>query len=137
MPFYEIVFETGRMSVANFADDEEAASALKEHVRRATAGEAGGPIGQPAERVAVVYKYNQHPDAYNEVQTATADVLEKEIGALLKSLKDDNGVVSIDQLAMDVRGLSHPMKPEHTGFDSFYKMKETGKLKPELYAVEG
>lgn len=129
MPFYETVYETGRMSVAEYADDDEAKLALKAHHDRAINGQPGGPIGQPAERVAAVFIYPKHPDAFNAAQSASADVLKDEVNELINKMKDENGVVSIDLFAMEVRGLSHPMADERkASFDSFYKMKEAKKL---------
>ena len=128
--FAEIVYETGRMSVACYEDEAEMQAALKAHNDRAKVGEAGGPVGAPAERIAAVYVYDQHPDNYNNQQTMSADVLEKEVGALVKAAADENGVVAIDQLVLGVRGLSHPFKDDadREGFDSFYKMKEDKKV---------
>ena len=124
MPFYEIAYETGRKSVACYADDAEAYRAIEEQDRRAREGASAGPQGGPAERVAKVYKYSEHPNEYNAAQTASADVVEKEVAGLVKAMKDSNGVVNIDQLALEVRGLSHPMTaPEHA-HDSQFKMKE-------------
>lgn len=128
MPFYEICYETGRMSVAEYASDEEAQSALKAHNDRAVNGELGGPIGQPAERIAAVYVYKQHPNDFNDVQTMSAEVLEKEVGGLIKSLADENGVVAVDQLAVEVRAISHPMQEAKKPFGSVYRMKEQKSL---------
>lgn len=128
MPFYEIAYETGRKSVAEYADDEEALAACKEHDRRARDGQQAGPQGGPAERIAKIYKYESHPNDYNLEQTASAEVITKEVGELVKAMKDSNGIVNIDQLALEVRGLSHPMtNPEHA-HDSQFKMKEDAVL---------
>ncbi len=130
MPFYEIVFETGRSSVACYEDDAEAKSALSEHQRRAMSGEVGGPIGAPAERVAAVYIYDEHPNEFNPAQTMSAEVLTKELTNLVKAMGDDNNVVQVDQLVTEVRGLTHPMQdidPKQP-FASRFKMKEDKKL---------
>jgi hypothetical protein len=111
MPFYETVYETGRMSVAEYQDDDEAKSAIGEHHRRAVMGEVGGPIGQPAERIVAVFVYGEHPNEYNPDQTMSADVLEKELAALVKKVKDKNGVVAVDQFVTEVRDLTYPMVP--------------------------
>ena len=134
MPFYEIVYETGRMSVAEYADDAEAQSAIKNHHDRAVSGQIGGPVGQPAERIAAVYVYDKHPNEFNPAQTASADVVKKEVAALVDSMKDENGVVAVDLLAMEVRGLSHPMDMSRKGFASFYRMKENKSLKLDFLA---
>jgi len=129
VPFYEITFETGRSSVANYADDAEALDACGEQHRRAVAGEPGGPLGVPAERVKVIRKYAKHPNEFNSDQTMSADVLAKEAGALIKALSDENGVTSIAQLAVEVRALSHPMNAaKKDTFDSNFKMKEESEL---------
>lgn len=127
MPFYETVYETGRMSVACYEDDDEAKAAIAEHHRRAVTGQPGGPLGAPAERIAAVYVYDKHPNEYNADQTLSADVAEKEVKELIAASKDENGVITTDQLAIAVRGLSHPMT-EVDGFNSRFRMKETKKL---------
>lgn len=125
MPFYEIVFETGRSSVAFYDSDAEMQSATKAHHERAVEGLPGGPIGQPAERIKSVYKYDKHPNEYNPSQGVSADVLNSEVKNLVELLKDENGVVSVDQLAIEVRNLTHPhVNAKESAFDSNYKMKE-------------
>lgn len=136
MPFYEVLFETGAMSILNAETDEEAMGFVAEQDRRARAGEPGGPIGQPAERIAKVYKYDKHPDDYNTEMTASADVLKEEVTALIDGLKDENGVVAIDDLSNGVRAIAHPMKSERTEpFESMFKMEHTGEL--DLSSLEG
>lgn len=127
--FYETVYETGRVSVAYYGDEAEAQSALAEQHRRAKAGEAGGPLGVPAERIAAVYVYDRHPDDYNPGQTMSADVAKSEVDALITAATNEDGVVSLDQLALAVRGLAHPMvEGKESSFDSSFKMKEKKKL---------
>ena len=141
MPFYEVTYETGRMSVAFYEDDKEAQSALGAHQERAQNGKAGGPVehhpknvpGEPnwsAERIAKVRVYDEHPNEFNPDQTMSSDVLEKEVQVQIKRLADENGVVSIDQLALAVRGISHPMvEGQEHPFDSAFKMKEKREMK--------
>lgn len=128
VPYYEIVYETGRMSVACYENDDEAKEGIGAHHARAVRGEAGGPLGQPAERIAAVYVYEKHPDNFNADQTMSADVLNKELSNLVKDSADENGVVNVDQLVLGVRGLTHPMTDKVSGFDSRYKTKETKKM---------
>lgn len=135
MPFYEIVYETGRMSVAEYADEAEAKSAIGAHHKRAVNGEPSGPVGGPAERIAAVYVYEKHPDDFNSEQTMSADVFLKEVEALVKDRKDKNGVVSVQDMSLETRGLSHPMVKERGAFDSMYKMKEDKKM--SLAFLEG
>lgn len=138
MPFYEVAYETGRTSIMNCESDEEAMSGLMEQHRRAIAGEPGGPTGAPAERVARVFVYDKHPNDFNVEQTMSADVLEKELSALVEKMKDENGVVSVDLLAMEVRALSHPMIDEReSGHSSIFKMKEDRELDMAFLAEAG
>lgn len=130
MPFYEIAYETGRISVACYADDAEALSAVGEQHRRATVGEPGGPLGAPAERVARVFVYDKHPNEYNPSQGVSVDVVTKEVAELIKALADENGVVAVNELASEVRALTHPMNPTRDGaFGSVFRMKEAKELK--------
>lgn len=129
MPYYEVTYETGRVSVASYANDDEAKSALGEHHRRATSGEAGGPLGAPAERVVAVRSYKVHPNEYNPDQTMSGDVLKSEVGGLIDALADENGVVDVSRVAVEVRGLTHPMTVPEKPFDSIFKMPEDKSLK--------
>ena len=127
--FYEITYETGRVSVASYEDDAEAQRALSEHHTRAVEGLSGGPLGQPAERVAKVRVYDKHPDGWNVDQTMTTDVAKKELERLLDEGKDENGVINTSQLAIRVQDLAHPMVDERkSSFDSMFKMKEKKEL---------
>lgn len=138
MPFYEVTYETGRVSVANYENDAEAKSALAAHHHRAVGGLSGGPIGAPAERIAKVRVYDKHPNEFNPDQTMSADVLKKELEALVTAGEDDNGVVSIDEMSKSVRGLSHPMVDvRETPFDSMFKMKEKKELALDFLGAEG
>jgi hypothetical protein len=129
MPFYEVVFETGRSSVGFAENDEEALEGAKNHDERARTGQQGGPQGGPAERIVKLFKYDKHPDDYNSDQTASADVVGSEITGILDRLKDSNGVVNIQQVAAEVQGLSHPMVRERENMhDSVYKMESVGEL---------
>lgn len=132
MAWYEIIYETGRTSVAFYDDDDEANRAVGEQHRRAVAGEPGGPLGVPAERVKAVFVYDKHPNEYNPDQTMTADVAKKELASLVDSSQDENGVVAIDQLALGVAGLSHPMVVSKKPFESNFKMKEARTLTLKL-----
>ena len=128
MPFYEITYETGRSSIANYESDDEAKSAIGEQHHRALHGQQAGPIGGPAERVKKIRKYKTHPNEYNPSQGMGADVAKKEVEALIDALAED-GVISVDQLAMQVRALSHPMVTDKEDtFDSNYLMAEDGEL---------
>ncbi len=125
MPFYEILYETGASSVACYENDEEAERAIGEHHKRAVNGEPGGPIGAPAERIKAVFVREEHPNDYNVEGTMSADVAKSEVDALIKAGGASNkGVIPLDQLAVEVRNLAHPMVVgKENAFDSNYKMK--------------
>lgn len=127
MPYYETVFESGDVSVAEYADDAEAMSALSAQHERAKTGGKNGPQGGPATRIAAVYKYDSHPGSLNEEGGLSADVLTSELGALVKAFTDKNGVVNAMAFAEGVKGLVHPMA-EPSGFSSRFKMKEVATL---------
>lgn len=78
MPFYEIIYEPGTKSIAEYADDAEAQSALAAHKERALSGQPATPessvhpdpdapatVGTwAAERPIKVFVYDTHPAAY-------------------------------------------------------------------------
>jgi hypothetical protein len=105
--------------------------AVSEHHRRAIEGEPGGPIGQPAERIKAVREYDEHPNEYNPEGTMSVDVARSEIDALLTAGgKSNKGVIPLDQLAVEVRNLAHPMVAgKENVFDSNFKMKEKRTVK--------
>lgn len=136
MPFYETVFETGRNSVAEYADDDEALGAARAHHLRATKGErslASADTSPPAERIVKLLKYDRHPNELNPSQAMAADSLEKEVKELIKALADENGIVSVGRLSAEVRAISHPMDPSAGPHDSVFKMPETGELSLGTY----
>lgn len=61
MPTYEVIYETGNHSLADYTNDVEALSTLKAHHDRATKGEEGGPSEHKAERIVKVLVYDSHP----------------------------------------------------------------------------
>ena len=133
MPFYEVVFETGRNSVAFYEDDAEALSAVSAHHARAKKGEralASADTSPPAERIVNVLVYDRHPNDLNLEQAMSSDVLTKEVTDLITSLADANGVVAVDQLAVAVRQITHPMVDYPGAHDSIYKMEESAHLDP-------
>ena len=144
MAYYEIIYENGEHSIANYDSDEEALSAINEHVRRAKAGESGTPQSTPrndvpetpaanatwaAQRVVKVLKYDQHPADYADSANAlSVEVAEKTVAALAKEIADDNGIVNMQELAIAVSNSTSP-SVDSKPHDSNYKMKETGELK--------
>ena len=130
MPFFEIMYETGRSSIACYADEAEALAACGEQHRRAMAGEPGGPLGVPAERVKEIRMYDTHPNEFNAEQTISEEVAAKEVAELIKLNADSNGIVFLPVLALQVQALSHPMvQNKKSAFDSNFKMKEKKTLK--------
>lgn len=139
--YYEVIYESGAHSVAEYADDDEALSAINAHVERAKAGEPAtassttrtdvepGPTTTwPAERVVKVLVYDRHPDDYSsDANNVTADVANKTVADIAKGLADKNGVVSMQELAVAVAQSTNPRvdsKPHETN----YKMKEVREL---------
>lgn len=130
MPFYEVVFETGSNSVAEYADDTEALSANQIQHDRARNGMPGGPTGHPAERVVSILKYDKHPADFGADQAFSADVASKTVSELIKEYTDDNGVVSKTELAAAILRTSDAtvnVNDKMPG-ESLYKMKEKGSL---------
>lgn len=128
MPFYEVIYETGAKSVVFNDTDAATLDALRAHHNRALTGEAGSPTGAPAERVKRVLVYDKHPNEHNPAQTMSAEVVKKELDALVKVFTDDNGVVAVDRLAMAVRNLTSPLNDTAGAHESQYKMEEAREL---------
>lgn len=131
MPFVEVIYETGNSGIAFYDTEAEAQSALAAHNQRAVDGVPGGPIGQPAERIKRALVYDKHPNEYNPDDTMSADVAKAEVAALIDAgAASNDGVIPLGQLAVEVRGLSHPhVAGKETPFDSNFKMKENKELK--------
>lgn len=135
MPFYEIIYETGAHGVAYYESDEELSAALKAHNDRAMTGERGGPSGNPAERIAKVLEYDEHPANLNQDQTLSADVAKKELDAALKAATNADGVVSIPELAAAIRDISRPIVDANavSPHDSIFKAKEKKEVGAEAW----
>lgn len=127
MAFYEVVYETGSNSVAQYDSDEEATSAAEAQHTRAKSGLPGGPTGHAAERVVAVLKYDKHPATFGEDQSFSADVATKTVSDLITALTDDNGVVSKTELAAAILNTSEAVTEKKPG-ESIYKMKEKASL---------
>lgn len=133
MPYYEIVYETGSVSVACYEDDAEALSAVKAHHDRAKTGVPALTTGatepdRPAERVSKVFKYDSHPVDYGVGQEVSTDSVQKELQQKLKSLEHD-GTVRVPDLASAVRDITSPLvEDRESRLDSMFKMEETGEL---------
>ncbi len=120
MPFFEVVYETGASSVAEYDDENEAISAVKAHHERAIKGEAGGPTGHSAERVVKVLMYKTHPNEFNPSGNVTAAEVQKlEIG----------DTVNVEELAAEIRNLANPFDDEAGPHDSKFKAPSIKELK--------
>lgn len=137
MPFYEVVFETGSNSVAEYADDAEALAANEVQHDRAKSGLPGGPTGHSAERVVAILKYDKHPAEFGADQAWSADVATKTTAELIKGLADENGVVSKTELAAAILNTSEAIVrlEDRKQGESLYKMKEKASL--DLPFAEG
>jgi hypothetical protein len=155
VPYYEVIFETGNHSVAQYNDDDEAQNALRAHHARATSGQLGTPQSQPrsdltdadlalagqtqwpAERIVRVLKYDNHPADWGVGQKfATSDInatVQQLTGAL-----DKDGTVNVQELAAQIRDLTNPqVAGRENPHDSNYKMESTGELSTDWQTTEG
>lgn len=122
MPFYEVIYETGEYSIMQCDSDEEALSGVAEQHRRAMSGQAGGPGGWPATRVARVLKYDDHPGEL----LASGMVSVKDAKAAVDSVAMGDQV-SVWEVSAAMRDLCSPLV-EGEPHDSNYKAKETSEL---------
>jgi hypothetical protein len=103
----------------SYDDESEVLDFVRTHTQRAMNGEPGGPTGHPAERVARVYFYDEHPS--EEDQTVSAEALKALIDGMAHGDK-----VSASQLSNAIRDEASPTYPMDQGrFASQYKMKES------------
>jgi hypothetical protein len=112
VPHYEIIFEDGSYSVANYKDDEEALSATQAHHDRAL---EGGPAllsdvdnRVKATRIVKLIKYDAPPGDMFEGQTLPEDQVTSELKGLIASATSD-GVTDLRVLAASIRDLSNPL----------------------------
>jgi hypothetical protein len=126
--FYETVFEDGTGSVAEHADDAAAIAAVTEQNERAKTGKKNGPQEATATRVAKVFVYPTHPGDYGTEGGLSSDEVKASVTELLKG-KD---VIDVQQLAMAVSALNHPMVGDAGVHDSKFKMKEERELELSL-----
>lgn len=143
MPFYEIIYETGNRSVIQADSDEEAMQGIKNHHQRAAKGEVGrgestertdlspGEAGYnpmvmdyPAERIARVLVYENHPGTYAEDQTVSKEVFNEQLKAYLA----DKDVVNVMDFSAFARDLVDPHAQPEARHDSQYKMEEESEL---------
>ena len=122
MPVYEIIWESGEHSLAQYADDDEMKSAVLAHHDRAKNGEPGGPAGVPAQRAFKVLKYDSDPGEISE--TLSADEVKAQLDAAVDEAADENGVLHLPVLHAivgNIRSATVASDPH----DSNYKAEES------------
>ena len=127
--FYEVIFEDGSFSVAEYESDEEAVAACEAHHQRALAGGRSlesAPNSPPASRIAKLLKYENHPQDETESQALPVAEVEK---AVKQALKDHahGDLVSVPQIAASVRDLTSPLVVSEP-HESNFKAKEVGEV---------
>lgn len=128
MPYYEVVYEDDSVSVANYANDEEATSAILEQHDRAKTGRKNGPQEANATRIAKVFVYPTHPGDYGTEGGLSTDEVKTSINAMLEGVE----AVDVQQLATRVSALNHPMVANAAVHESKYKMESERELELAL-----
>lgn len=126
--FYEIIYESGEVSVASYDSDEEATAAITEQHNRAKNGQKNGPQQAPASRIVKVLVYSTHPGSLYEAGGMSSDEVKKRVDELLKG----HDVVDPGALALQLQSITHPMHPEVAVHESRFKMDADRELKLEL-----
>lgn len=112
MAFYEVVFEDGSYSTAQYDSDEEAVAAVTAHHERAKAGQpallSAPDTGVKATRIKKLIKYDGDPGSATEDQALSADVAKSEVNAALAASTTD-GVTDMRALAAAIRDISNPL----------------------------
>jgi hypothetical protein len=106
--FYEIIYEDGSFSVANYESDEEATSAIEATHNRAVNGGRSlesVPNSPAAVRVVKVLKYKEHPGDLYASQELPVAVVKERVAELLKGGKE----VNVAELTAELRNLTSPM----------------------------
>ncbi len=121
MPVYEIIWENGEHSLANYEDDAEMESAVLAHHEKAKQGLEGGPAGQTAQRAVKVFKYESDPGEISD--SLSADEVKAQLNEAIEALSDENGVLYLPDLVgivANVRSATVQSGPH----DSNYKAEE-------------
>lgn len=126
--YYEIVYEDGTGSVADYPDDDAARSAVLEQHNRAKTGQKNGPQEGPANRVVKVYAYATHPGSLYEAGGITADELKSRMNELLEG----HDVIEPAAFALQVQSITHPMVFGAEAHESKFKMEADHELELEL-----
>ena len=126
MAFYEIIYETGAHSIASYADDDECLRAVTAQHERAVSGQPGGPTNHPAERVARVLCYAEHPATFAETQAVSKDELVAYFNGVIDKVAVGD-LVSVPEVAAEVRDFTNPML-DSGPHESNYKAEESREL---------
>jgi hypothetical protein len=126
--YYEVIFENGDHSILQSDTDDEVVNFAKEHHRRATAGEPGGPTGEPATRIVRILAYDNDPADVSH--TLSKDVAKSTIAEATKLATDDNGVVDLDELQ---HALDPPVIVDTDPHESNYLAEQAGELDSSLW----
>jgi len=122
MATYEIIWESGEHSLANYDNDEQMETAVLAQHNRAKNGEQGGPAGSMAVRAVKVFKYDSDPGEISDA--LSADEVKAQLSAAVDEAADENGVIHLPVLhaiVANVRSSTVQSGPH----DSNYKMKES------------
>jgi hypothetical protein len=93
---YEVIWEDGSHSLANYENDDEMKSAVGAHHNRAVKGESGGPAGGPAGRIVKILKYDSDPAESSDA--LSADEAKAAISDAIDDAADENGVLDLSRL---------------------------------------
>jgi hypothetical protein len=125
---YEVIWEDGSHSLANYADDDEMKSAVLAHHGRALKGEQAGPAGGAAGRIVKVFKYDSDPAESDD--TLSKDVAKAELNALIDEAADENGVLDLGILPNLVSAL-RTSQVNSGPHESNYKAESTAEFSIE------
>ena len=126
--YYEVIYETGEVSVVSGDSDAAVLEGLKNHHDRAVAGLPAGPAGGPASRIKRVLAYDDHPGDYRASGQVDAKTVKEELGALVDAMTDPAKQVNVLMLAEEIKSLVHPMNAVENAHDSRFKAKEVREL---------
>lgn len=127
MAIYEIIFEDGSYSKADYGSNEEALQACQAHHERAIKGMPSlEGTNVPSTRVVKIFRYDSDPGDIYENQTMSDDMVKKYLDAIVKAATE-NGVTDLRQVAAAIRDLSNPMQDSEP-HESNYKAKEAEEL---------
>lgn len=120
----EVIYETGAHSVVSIDNMDEFKAGLREHHRRAMAGEPGqADVARPAERIKKVILYNDHPsgnDPHNDSVDGNA------VATLASGMTQPDGKLPAHQLIQALRDEMSPVYPVSQGVhESMYKENGT------------